>query len=306
MIEVVKNEVFKNLQSKTQEFKRLFHGRGGYFQGFEFLTIDSIDCVLFVIYFSKIEKHLDEALQHFFKELYNKQHFSCVVLQRRYNKNGCNEVLKGELTQPMRAKEGDLQYHLNLLSNQNIGFFGDMKNGRALIQNIAKDKKVLNLFSYTCSLGVAASYGGACRVVNVDMSKTALSIGRANYHLNQLKTNSVEFMPYNILKSWNRIKKPAPYDVIIIDPPSFQKGSFIASRDYVKIITKLKDLSSNDCTVLACLNDPFLDANGIIQWFEQHASAFRFVKILDNVNEFKSVEEKKSLKCVVFTNSLQL
>ncbi len=53
MIEVVQNEVFANLEHKNREFMRIFHGRGGCFEGFEFLTIDSIDTLLFVVFFDK-------------------------------------------------------------------------------------------------------------------------------------------------------------------------------------------------------------------------------------------------------------
>ena len=46
-----------------------------------------------------------------------------------------------------------------------------MKNGRAFVRENAKDKNVLNLFSYTCAFSVAAKLGGARSVVNIDMSK---------------------------------------------------------------------------------------------------------------------------------------
>ena len=66
-------------------------------------------------------------------------------------------------------------------------------------------------------------------------------------------------MPYDILKSWSRIKKRSPYDIIIIDPPSFQKGSFAATKDYEKIIKNLMILANENCVVLSCLNAPELD-----------------------------------------------
>ena len=43
-----------------------------------------------------------------------------------------------------------------------------MKKGREFIQDICKDKNVLNLFSYTCAFSLAAIKAGAFKVVNVE------------------------------------------------------------------------------------------------------------------------------------------
>lgn len=136
------------------------------------------------------------------------------------------------------------------------------------------------------------------------MSKGALNTGRENHRTNNLDTKNVKFLPYNILKSWSRIKKYAPYDIIIIDPPSFQKGSFAASKDYEKIIRRLKELASEDCIVLSCLNAPELDTTFIKNLFEENASEFEFVKRLDNLDTFPSNNEEKSLKNMIFKRKI--
>ncbi len=177
-----------------------------------------------------------------------------------------------------------------------------MKNGRSFIKEISKDKNVLNLFSYTCAFSVCAISGGASKVVNVDMAKNALTIGRTNHHLNNLDTKKVKFMPYDILKSWSRIKKEAPYDIIIIDPPSFQKGSFEASKDYEKIIRRLDELAASKCTILSCLNAPELNSEFIKNKFSQFATNFKFIEKLNNVDEFVTSKDEKSLKNLVFRN----
>jgi 23S rRNA (cytosine1962-C5)-methyltransferase len=300
VINGVKQEVLCNLKQITQEFKRLFHGRGGCFKGFEFLTIDAIDTVLFVVYFSKISDELDGLLKDFFKTLHAQYGFKTVVLQKREGMKIQQEVLFKELQLQHYAIENELKYHIYLNEYQNIGFFGDMKNGRAFVAKHCYNKNVLNLFSYTCSFSVVALKNGVKQVVNVDMSKRALSIGRQNHIINGLDTKKVKFLPYNILKSWSKIKKFALYDLIIIDPPSFQKGSFVASSDYVKIIKKLDALGASNCMVLACLNDPFLSAYDLISWFKEHAKTFEFKTVLENLETFKSLDVKKSLKCVVF------
>lgn len=298
-IDDLKKIVYKNLENKSQEVLRLFHGRGNFYENYSFLTIDSIDDILYICFFSQTNE--EKELLEFFEELYEKGSFKTLVLQRRYlDKQPC-EILKGELKEELFAIENNLKYKISF-SNRNLGLFFDMKNGREFVLNNSKDKNVLNLFSYTCAFSICASSVGASKVVNVDMAKGALTIGRENHHLNNLTTKNIKFMPYNILKSWSRIKKEGPYDLIIIDPPSFQKGSFAASSDYLKIVKRLKQLASEKCTILSCLNAPELDTKFIKGIFTEYANEFKYIKRVDNLDTFPSNNDEKSLKNLIFRN----
>jgi len=301
-IEELEKLITHNHDSTTNEFKRLFHGRGGCYPNWEFLTLDSIDKNLYIVFFSKTDETLESELLLMFERLYKKLSYSCVILQKRYVLKEPAQVLFGNLEDEAYAYELGLKYKLNLQSSRNHGFFADMKNGREFVLNNSKDKKVLNLFSYTCAFSLCAIKGDAKLVVNVDMSKGALTQGRENHRLNGLSTKDVQFMPYNILKSWNRIKKAGPYDLIIIDPPTFQKGSFIASNDYDKLIKKLDTLCSDSCTVLSSCNSPDIDSSYIKEIFLKYASDFKFVKRLDIMQSFPSLNEERTLKNLIFKN----
>lgn len=301
----IKQIILNNLIDKNSEFKRIFHGRGNFYEAFNYLTVDSIDDIFYVCFFEEVSKDLESDLLKMLFEIYELNSFKTFIFQRRYLLNAPCEVLKGELKENNYAIENDIKYNISFI-NKNIGIFPDMKIGREFIQNISKDKSVLNLFSYTCAFSLSALKGDAKKVVNVDMSKGALTQGRANHHLNNFNTKKVEFMPYNILKSWNRIKKSGPYDIIIIDPPSFQKGSFEASKDYEKIIKKLSQLAKDDCTVLSCLNAPELDVDFIKGIFEKNAPEFKFVKRLNNLSTFPCLNEEKTLKNLIFKRALNV
>lgn len=287
-----------NSQNLTNEFKRLFHGRGGLYDGWKHLTIDSIDKTLSVALYSEVEQ--ESKLIDMLKSFTSSSQHETIVLQRRYVKGSPSEVIVGELEENVHVVENGMKIKLNLLSNRNSGYFPDMKNGREFVRANSKDKSVLNLFSYTCAFSIAAKLGGATTVSNIDMSKGALSTGRANHHLNNIDTRGVSFLPYNILKSFSRIKKKGPYDLIIIDPPTFQKGSFEATKDYKKIIMKLPEISADGSTLLACLNSPDLNENFIIELIKELAPCFEFVQRLENVKEFASIDENRSLKNLVF------
>ena len=232
------------------------------------------------------------------------QKYDTLVVQKRYIKGAPSEVLVGSLPEDLTILENDMRLKLNLLSNKNNYYFPDMKNGRQFVREHAKAKHVLNLFSYTCAFSVAAKYGEAKSVVNIDMSKGALKVGMANHSLNKLDPRGVSFLPYNILKSFSSIKKKGPYDLIIIDPPSFQRGSFEATKDYEKIIKKLPQIASDECTLLACLNSPELESNFLIEMITQWAPSFVYEKRLENLQEFASLDEKKSLKNLIFKRAL--
>lgn len=291
----------KNTENLTDEFKRLFHGRGVlYGEQWKFLTIDSIDDILSIAFYFSIEKDQEDELLEMLQQFIKNTRHNTLILQRRYLANSPTEVLFGELKENIFAIENKLKIKLNLHSNQNNGYFPDMKNGREYISSIAKEKKVLNLFSYTCAFSIFAIDAGASEVVNMDMAKNALNTGRQNHHINNLDTKKVKFYPHNILKSFSRLKKDGPFDIIIIDPPTLQKGSFEATKDYDKIIKRLDTFSTSDAIVLACLNSPDLDENFIIDIFEELAPNFEFLKRLENLEEFRSLDESRSLKNLVF------
>ncbi len=293
-------KIEQNSKNLTNEFKRLFHGRGNIYKGWEFLTIDSIDDILSIAFYNEIDKELEDEVVSLLKKYIQNTRHTIIILQRRYILKSATEIIVGELKSDNYAIENKIKFKLNLLSNQNIGYFPDMKKGREYISSISKDKNVLNLFSYTCGFSLSAKSGGSKYITNVDMSKGALTIGRKNHHINDFDTKNIDFMPYNILKSFSRIKKNAPYDIIIIDPPTFQRGSFEATKDYNKIIRRLEQLASKDCIVLACLNAPSLSSDFIIDIFKKEAPSFVFDRRLENVVEFEAIDENRSLKNLIF------
>ena len=298
-IEKLKEIILENLKDKSPEMKRVFHGRGNFYDDYNYLVIDSLNDILLATLFQEIPQDIEKRIINVLEEVYEEKQFKSLILQRRYKKDNLNEVLKGIVPKDSIAIENALKYKINF-SNQNIGIFPDMKVGREYIQSICKDKNILNLFSYTCAFSVAAISAKASKVVNVDMAKGALTTGRENHHLNNLDTKKVKFMPYDILKSWSRIKKEGPYDIIIIDPPTLQKGSFEATKDYEKIIKRLDQLANEKCVVLSCLNAPEIPSAFIKDIFKEFASDFVFEKRLENPETFVVIDDEKALKNLIF------
>ena len=99
------------------------------------------------------------------------------------------------------------------------------------------------------------------------------------------------------------MKKTGPYDLVITDPPSFQKGSFALSRDYQKILRRLPELLTENGTVLACINDPDTGPDFLVQGMATEAPELVFQERLENPPEFPDISPDSGLKALVFTRS---
>lgn len=283
------------------ECARLFHGRGKMWPGFEHLSIDIFQSVILITTYKEITDAAKTELVETIKSI-SALKYECILLQKRYVKNAEVEILYGHLPENIFAVENSEKYLINLMNPQNIGFFLDMAIGRKWLREHSSGKKVLNLFSYTCSLSVAALKGGATEVVNVDMSKPALNVGEKNHSLNSLDKRMAKFLPHDIMKSFGNISKKGPYDLIIIDPPTNQGESFRGDRDYHKIIRRLPEMCNKNATIMACLNSPFLGSEFLVKAFNEFAPGFSLQERMYSSFSDQEVDPEAGLKILFFKN----
>ncbi len=302
---ILQQHLLRGLDPAPSETRRLFHGRGRCWQGLEQITVDWLQGVVLVALFREPAAADRAALQRMLLALseslaWRRSRAHTLLLQHRYLPDSPTELLLGEPLDEWLIDENGLRYKLDLGRKQNNGLFLDMRYGRRWVQEQACGKRVLNLFAYTCGFSVAALAGGAEHVVNLDMASAALSRGRENHRLNRHDLDRVSFLAHELFKSWGKVKKLGPYDLIIIDPPSFQKGSFALSRDYRKILRRLPELLVADGQVLACVNDPDVAPAFLVEGMAAEAPQLRFERRLDNPPEFPDVNPDSGLKALVF------
>lgn len=293
------------LSPAPDEARRLFHGRGRRWSGLEQVTVDWLQGVLLVSLFRELAESEGAALRRMLVALaespaWRHSNAHALLLHHRYRPDSPTEVLLGEAVEEWPITENGLRYRLELGRKQNNGLFLDMRYGRRWVQAQARGKRVLNLFAYTCGFSVAAIAGGAEHVVNLDMARAALSRGRDNHRLNGHDLARVTFLGHELFKSWGKVKKCGPYDLVIIDPPSFQKGSFALTRDYQKILRRLPELLGGQGSVLACINDPDIGPDFLIEHTAREAPGLRFEQRLENPPEFADIHADSGLKALVF------
>ncbi|AEG10944.1 SAM-dependent methyltransferase [Shewanella baltica] len=286
---------------------RLFHGRGGHYAGCEHLCLDWFTPVLLLTSFTPLADDdlatCQQAIAERWQAIRPDSQLN-LVYQYRSAGETFTQVLQGEVPEPHIVSENGARFQVHLMRGQNHGLFLDMANGREWVRANARYKKVLNLFAYTCGFSVAALQGGADEVVNMDMSKGALGIGKQNHLLNGFSAGA-RFLGHDIFKSWGKLKKLGPYDIIVADPPSNQKGSFVATKDYVRLIRRLPELLADNGEVLLCLNAPELDTTFLRQQVADAAPALEYIERLANPPAFMDVSEEKSLKVLRYRLSAQ-
>ncbi len=283
---------------EDNDAQRLFHGRSHLYDGFQHVAIDWLAPVVLITLYKKVNEAELRLLAS--KLASSIPEARSIQVQYRYLQQGPIEVIIGEDCAKTVVVENGLKYQITLGRAQNTGLFLDMKNGRQWVQQNAKGRRVLNLFSYTCAFSVAAIAGDAKSVFNIDMSRASLSTGRDNHRLNDHETSKVKFDSLNIFKSFGRINKNGPYDLLICDPPSFQKGSIDIERDYKKIIRRLPEFMNPDGLVMLCLNSPDLGTDFLMQTVDDECSDCQLIKELLPSKIFQNLVTQKGLKILIY------
>jgi 23S rRNA (cytosine1962-C5)-methyltransferase len=285
-------------QAKHVECCRVFHGRGQLFQGLEHVCLDWYAPVLLITaYKSNID--IDAFLTVIDKADLHSQ-ITSILLQKRYEEGAPVEILKGTVPDKILALEDGLVFEVRLGKQQNSGLFLDMRPLRSWVKANCDGRNVLNLFAYTCSFSVAALAGGANSVTNVDMSKTSMRWGLENHAHNRQDVSLVNQIPYNVFTSWGRIKQLGRYDLVIIDPPTRQRRSFDAEKNYGSVIKRITQLCNDRADIIATLNSPFLDQQFLLDKFSKNAPAAEFVESIPAAEEFEDKYPGKALKILRF------
>ena len=298
--------LLESLDPAPAETRRLFHGRGRVWPGLEQITVDWMQGVVLVSLFKQPTDDELAGLTALLRALpqtdqWQRSEARTLLLHHRYLPSSDMELLAGDAIDEWVITENGLRYKVDFGKKQNSGLFLDMRYGRDWVRENARGKRILNLFAYTCGFSVAAIEGGADHVVNLDMARAALNRGRENHHLNGHDLSRVSFLGHDLFKSWAKVTRMGRYDLIIVDPPSFQKGSFMLDKDYQRVLRRLPELLETGGSVLACMNDPATGPDFLIQQTAEQAPSLRFERRLDNPPEFPDDREDGGLKALLFT-----
>jgi 23S rRNA (cytosine1962-C5)-methyltransferase len=131
------------------------------------------------------------------------------------------------------------------------------------------------------------------------MSHGAIAIGQQNHQLNGI-TAGASFLAHDIFSSWGKITRSGPYGLVIVDPPSYQKGSFVATKDYARLMRRLPDLLVPGGHALLCLNAPELGLDFLQGQMHDLAPELTLVERVANPAVFADMNEERALKVLVY------
>ncbi len=165
---------------------------------------------------------------------------------------------KSESNEFFTVLEYGVKFKVNLLDYLDTGLFLDHRETRRLVASRAAQKRLLNLFAYTCSFSVHAAVAGAAFTKSVDMSNTYTDWGRDNFLLNSIPLKNNPIVREDCCKFLEE-ERGEKYDLIVIDPPTISRSKkmdrmFDIQEDYVYLISKSLALLSPQGTIFFSTN----------------------------------------------------
>ncbi len=322
----IRKNFFQRMEKQNTTCYRIFHGIA---EGRPGLTIDRYGSVLLAQTFGvALSKEELFEVENILQEFYDKKSY-CFV----YNHRG-NESLKQGFEawhkpnafalEPQIIYESGIKY-ISMVRHrgQDPLLFLDLRVARNYVREHSKNCSILNLFAYTCGVGVCAMVGGAKEVWNIDFSSSSLEYGKKNKQLNgnweqfhivqtdvfcalyqfanrPLKGRGAKQHPPKIkLKEHN-------FDLVFLDPPAWAKspyGTVDLIRDYQSLLKPCLWVTKPGGTIIAVNNVAQVSIDEWVTKIERCSQKagrlFQKITILKPEEDFPSWDNNPPLKIAV-------
>lgn len=237
-------------------------------------------------------------------------------------------------SEPLEGSELGVVYQVDVKRlGQDPLLFLDMRVGRQWMLKNARGKSVLNLFAYTCGIGICAAKAGAEKVWNVDFSESALEVGQANALLNGLDLEAIRFIQSDCFPALKQLagipirarqrrlrngrvsKTPLPnypvlpkkqFDVVFMDPPRWAKSAFGTVdllRDYQSLFKPALMATKPGGQMVVCNNvakvDRDLWISQLVRCAEKMGRQLKVEEMLQPYDDFPSFDDNPPLKIAV-------
>lgn len=206
-------------------------------------------------------------------------------------------------------------------AGQDPWLFLDLRAGRRRVMQEAAGKSVLNVFAYTCGVGIAAAKAGASHVVNVDFAESSLAVGKENARLNDLpiRVRFVKSDAFAALRQLSGLGQPKmvrgkrmppfpelearQFDLVFLDPPRYAKSPFGVVdliNDYPALFKPALLATAEGGTLICCNNVAEVERDAWQEQLERSArKAGRSVSEVEWIapeDDFPSPDQRPPLK----------
>ena len=317
--------LFESLHAEGTNAYRLFHGIA---EGVPGLTIDRYGSLVLAQTFREpflpdeagaVENALLEKLKFPFQFVYNNRCKSPAQRFEEWHRPSAKAL------EEVQCTEFGTPYWVQP-RHQGIDpwLFLDLRVGRRFLRENVKGCSVLNLFSYTCSVGITAAVAGASEVWNVDFSSSSLEVGRRTAALNGLSSDrflTIEQDCWPVMRQLAglpvggrsaRTRKytrfePHSFDWVVLDPPAWAKSPFGAVDvvgDYPSLFKPaLLSARPNGGRILATHHVPKVDLDTWLDTLNRCATKagrpLQSVQVLMPEEDFPSFDGQHPLKIAI-------
>ena len=222
-----------------------------YFDGYYLLTWYSIGIYTFK---EDIMKALKSVVDY--KGMYQKKRFDA---KGQYLDDTDDFICGDKAPEPLIVKENGGKFAVYLDDGAMVGVFLDQKDVRKTIRDkYAKDKTLLNTFSYTGAFSVFAALGGAKETTSVDLANRSRGKTEEQFSVNNIDPKTQKIIVEDVFNYFKyAVRKKLSFDMVVLDPPSFarsKKYTFSASKDYVKLLKEAIQITSKNGIIVASTN----------------------------------------------------
>jgi 23S rRNA (cytosine1962-C5)-methyltransferase len=133
------------------------------------------------------------------------------------------ETLRGsEAPDTVRVEEHGVPFLVDLKRGQKTGAFLDQRENRRRVGELARGRRVLNLFSYAGGFSVHAALGGATHVTSVDVAAGAHATAQASFRAADVDPSAHAFVTADVRVFLEGARtRGQTWDLVISDPPSY-------------------------------------------------------------------------------------
>ena len=233
---------FEQQHAEGTNCYRMFHGAT---EGVPGLSIDRYGPVLLM---QTWREQLDMNRASSIADIIRKEHASSLlaIWNHRGKRGQVQHHPLDTIPKDVTGTELGITYHVSPI-HKGIDplLFLDFRAARRWVYRNACKRSILNLFSYTCGIGVAGCIGGG-RVYNVDFATRSLDIGLQNAESNNIITTEgkTDFIcikddVFPVIRQLSGLgikgraarkgfKKYAKqqFDIVVLDPPRISKSRF--------------------------------------------------------------------------------
>ncbi len=271
-----RSALITRLAAEDTNAYRLFHGS---VEGHPGLTVDRYDDLLLVQSFhSPLAPETLAALEAFYAE--KLPGLALVFNDRSQANSRIGNPLTPEQLEvamlPREIHEIGVRYRIQgRHGGQDPWLFLDLRAARRRVMQEVPGKSLLNLFAYTCGVGIAASKAGARFVMNVDFAESSIDVGKENMRINELP-HRPRFVKCDAFAAMRQLAgigqpervrgkrmppfpkmEPQTFDLVFLDPPRYAKSAFGVVdlvNDYASVF-KPALLCTTEGGTLICTNN---------------------------------------------------